>query len=61
MSICLAVVLCHVVLAVMCIYVIYKCLSLDFDQQQDLCKPSLKVAKLSQQSGKSCRTSYPTW
>jgi hypothetical protein len=32
----------YIVLAVMCIYVIYKCLSGDFDQQQDLGKPSKK-------------------
>jgi hypothetical protein len=30
----------YIVLAVMCIYVIYKCLSWDGDQQQDLGKPS---------------------
>jgi hypothetical protein len=29
----------YIVLAVMCIYVIYKCLRRDFDQQQDLGKP----------------------
>ncbi len=30
----------NVILTAMCIYVIYKCLSWDFDQQEDLCKPS---------------------
>jgi hypothetical protein len=30
----------YVILAVMGIYMIYKCLSWDFDQQQDLGKPS---------------------
>jgi hypothetical protein len=30
----------YVILAMMCIYVIYKCLSLDFDHQQDLGNPS---------------------
>jgi hypothetical protein len=29
----------YIVVAVMCIYVIYNCLSRDFDQQQDLGKP----------------------
>jgi hypothetical protein len=48
---CLTVTLClpHIVLGVMCIYVINKCLSWDGDQQQDLCKPSLKIAKPSHQ------------
>jgi hypothetical protein len=41
--VCLAIALCHIGLAVMCINVIYKCLSLDVDQQQDLGKPSLKI------------------
>ncbi len=30
----------YIILAVMCIYVIYKCFSWDFDQQQDLDKLS---------------------
>ncbi len=34
-------------LAVMCIYVIYKCSSWGSDQQQDLSKPRQKTAKLS--------------
>jgi hypothetical protein len=33
----------YIILAVMCIYVINKCLSWDFDQQQDLGKPSQAV------------------
>ncbi len=40
------------VLAVMCIYVIYKYLSWDGDQQQDLGKPSLKIAKLKNSQAK---------
>ncbi len=32
----------YIVLAMLCIYAIYKCLSWDFDQQQDLSKPSWK-------------------
>ncbi len=44
----------------MCIYVIYKCLSWDFDQKQDLGKPSLKYQAKSL-AGKSCWASYPTW
>jgi hypothetical protein len=32
----------YIVLTVMCIYVIYKCLSCGGDQQQNLGKPSLK-------------------
>jgi hypothetical protein len=39
----------NIVLAVMCIYVIYKRLSWGGDQQQDLGKPSLKIAKPSHQ------------
>jgi hypothetical protein len=44
----------------MCIYVIYKCLNWDFDQQEDLGKPSLKIAKPSHQHGKLWAP-YPMW
>ncbi len=47
--------------AMMCICVIYKCLSWEFDQQQDMGKPSLKkIAKPSCQRGKLWAF-YPTW
>ncbi len=37
----------YIGLAMMCIYVIYKCLSWDVDQQQDLGKPSFKIVQPS--------------
>jgi hypothetical protein len=46
-----------IILAVMCIYVIYKCLSWEGgggDQQKALGKPRLKIAKQSHQWG-CCR------
>jgi hypothetical protein len=47
-------------LVVMCIYVTYKCLSWDSNQQRDLGKPSRRnsLAKLSMGS---CLAPYPMW
>jgi hypothetical protein len=50
----------YIVLVMMSIYVMYKCLSLKFDQHQDLGKPSLKQPSQAIGAG-ICWASYLTW